>query len=143
MKIASFPMGIVLLLAVTGCSGYDQPVRQRGIVTLNGQPLAGFTVTLMSTENKRPSSGTTGDDGTFELMTFNPGDGALRGEYKVVINPPLALPGAFRPQVVKNPENKTVPAIHANYTNAQKTPLRRVIPAPEGEIRIELNENGS
>lgn len=140
--------GIVFLLALAGCSDENQPVRQGGIVTLEGQPLAGFTVTFMSPENRRPAWGTTDEQGRFELMTFNPGDGAPRGEYKVVVNPPPTpelfeqeLPGGPPAPVVK--ARKKVPSIHENYGSAQTTPLHRVVPAPEGTIRLELNKDGT
>src|ERR1700737_3459055 len=38
-------LGVALALGVAGCSAAGRPVRQKGVVTLEGQPLAGFTVT--------------------------------------------------------------------------------------------------
>ena len=80
--------GIAWLFALAGCSTEGRPVRQRGIVTLEGRPLAGFTVTFMSMQDKRPAWGVTDEDGRFELMTYDPKDGCLPGEYKIVLSSP-------------------------------------------------------
>jgi hypothetical protein len=130
-------LAIAWLPTLIGCS--DGPVRQAGVVTLEGNPLAQVTVTFMSTENKRPATATTDQDGRFELTTANHGDGAFPGEYKVVVRPateglPPGAPGA---------KSKKSTALHANYQDAKKTPLRRVVPAPDGEIKLELKNNGS
>ena len=140
--------GFAILFAMVGCSGADQVVPQRGIVTLNGQPLEGLRVTFFSTQNKTPASATTDEEGKFELTTFKPGDGVLRGEYLVVLasnapEPQIDIPGAPPRPVVVDSGKKAGPAIHANYRSPQKTPLRVVVPAPEGTIKLELNKTGS
>lgn len=58
-----------------------------GTVTYRGKPVPQATVVLMSlTSGGRGASGTTDESGKFELMTFEPGDGALPGEYKVRVS---------------------------------------------------------
>jgi hypothetical protein len=137
-----------LVLAGAGCSAGDRPVRQRGLVTLEGQPLAGVTVTFMSENNKRPAWGVTDDEGRFELTTYDPKDGCLPGEYKIIVTAPAPpLPGDLPPGLVApevlNAARRAFPPIHPNYQSAEKTPLRRVVPAPAGDIVLGLNNNGS
>src|SRR5437879_6432336 len=110
-------LGFALIVSMAGCSGNDRPVRQKVNVTLEGEPLAGVTVTFMSTANKRPAWGTTDEEGSFELTTYAAEDGAVPGEYKIIVNsatPPGAgdLPeGLISPEVIKASRRK-LPPIH-------------------------------
>src|SRR5262249_50056903 len=69
-----------------GCGG-KKPVKVEGTVTLDGEPLAGVTVSFRpkGDETGRSANGMTGSDGTFRLTTFMPNDGALPGEYTIVV----------------------------------------------------------
>ncbi len=136
--------GVFFLFSVVACSSKDRPVPQKGVVTLDGKPLAGYTVTFASTQDMRPAWGTTDEEGRFELTTYNPGDGALRGEYKVVLTSPTAFgPQKGGPKLPDAKSSQKVRPIHVNYQSVQKTPLTRVVPAPEGEIVLQLNKSGS
>src|SRR5262249_58322349 len=127
-----------------------------GIVTVNGQPLAGATVTFHpAEEGRRPASGRTDDDGTFELTTFHPGDGALPGTYKITVSKAVEEPlaedtqekgmagkkiyfgAAKKPKKKKNPAAKTaaspVPAI---YPDSVKKPLSPTV-APPGQVQLD------
>lgn len=147
-SLATSILGLIFLLALLGCTGNEQPVPQRGVVTLDDAPLAGFTLTFISTEKKRPAMATTDEQGKFELMTLSDGDGAMRGEYKVVVNSPNSDPGpavgVFAAPNGDSAVKKNVgPTIHPNYQNPQTTPLRQTIPAPEGLAIIKLNKGGT
>lgn len=77
------------LLAFAGCSGTEAVpgiVRVTGEVTLNGDPVEGATVTFQPEGAARAASGRTDAKGAFKLTTLNPGDGALPGNYKVMIS---------------------------------------------------------
>lgn len=137
---SAFLFGMVLMLASAGCSGQDQPIRQQGVATLDGKPLAGATLTFVSTENKRPAAATTGEQGNFEIMTLAPGDGALRGEYKVVVVMPTS--GTWGVPDSGEAQRKPAPEIHANYQGAATTPLRCAVPTSAG-IELKLNKDGT
>ncbi len=83
-------LGLVLptLLAVCGCGGggnLPELGRVSGIVTLDGAPLAGATVTFAPATG-RPSQGITGDDGRY-VLEYTPGNlGAMVGEHVVRIS---------------------------------------------------------
>lgn len=93
--------GVILagLGGLEGCgSGRPETVPVSGVVTLDGKPIEGANVMLYpdtgelagaGTQGKksdavgRPAVGATDKDGKFTLETFEPGDGALPGKYKV------------------------------------------------------------
>src|SRR5437879_2534229 len=83
---------------LAGCGGATIDVRGR--VLLDGAPVDRAAVTLVPVGKGHPASGITEPDGSFRLMTFKKQDGALPGEYKVIVTrtdaippPPDATPG--------------------------------------------------
>ncbi len=85
------PLFLVLVVAATlsGCSGKangPELARVKGTVTFQGQPLKNATVVFLpAQQGVRLASGTTDDNGRFELMTDVPGDGAVLGKHRVTI----------------------------------------------------------
>ncbi len=74
------------VLALSGCGG-GQPAdvgRVTGVVTLDGEPLAGAQVQFIP-ESGRPSSAETGSDGRYRLRYTMEADGALIGRHTVEI----------------------------------------------------------
>ena len=65
-------------------AGKPQLAPVTGLVTLDGKPVAGGTVLLLPKE-RRPALGHTDRNGRFTLSTFEEGDGALPGTYRVAI----------------------------------------------------------
>src|SRR5262245_4436516 len=87
MRLRGWYLGLLgaLALAGGGCGG-SGTVKVRGTVTLDGKPLSGAMVTFVPAEEKgRAASGATQADGSFRLTTFKPDDGALPGDYKVMV----------------------------------------------------------
>lgn len=138
-----------VFLTACGCGGPDQPVRVKGKVTLDGQPVEGATVTFLP-EGKtgRNANARTRADGSFELTTFAPNDGVLAGTYKVVVEyfEPRSALGTFHNQqeamqaAAKSQGQKKKPpryAIPSQYGDPARTPLKRTIPSG-GEILLEL-----
>lgn len=94
---------IVLLgIGLQGCGGSGRPktVPVTGVVTLDGKPIEGANVTFYPDTGEsaatggpqkktdaatRPATGTTDKEGKFTLKTFEEGDGALPGKYRVGI----------------------------------------------------------
>jgi hypothetical protein len=82
------------LLLLAGCGADESIAPVAGTITLNGQPLAGASITTqpMSAEGKEnPGSGSFGvtdDSGRFELELVKPPvPGAIVGEHRVMISP--------------------------------------------------------
>src|SRR5262245_8438961 len=136
---------MALLLALTGCSSKYKPVAVSGVVTLDKKPVEGATVYFYATgdaKEGRPAQGITDKDGKFYLSTLGNKDGALPGQYKVVIhkyvptNPSLKIPDfpntpegkAARDDFnYRNFEAKGIQpfknSLPAKYSNSETTPL--------------------
>ena len=71
----------VMLVAV-GCGGSDL-VSVKGKVTYDDKPVSSGTINFVSDNGS--SYGNLKPDGSYELMTIKPGDGALPGTYKVTV----------------------------------------------------------
>jgi hypothetical protein len=77
------------VLVCLGCSGGSKiegiaPVT--GTVTMNGSPVEGATVIFAPAgQGSRSASGKTDASGKFSLTTLQPGDGAMPGDYTVMV----------------------------------------------------------
>ena len=140
----------LIALAALGC-GDGKPVRVQGVVTLDGVPLDGATVTFMSSgDSMRPATGYTDQAGVFHLTSFKKDDGAFPGEYRVLVTktqpiepPPDANSGEpdavlKHYQSLRSQERKSLlPGLYAGY---ETTPLRCKVPA-DGKVVLELESN--
>jgi hypothetical protein len=152
---------LLLLLAASGCG--RRMVKLEGKVTLDGQPLEGATVTFNPQGGSGESaSGLTGSDGVFYLTTRTSGDGVAAGSYKVTITKSAVsdVPGGDQPnptdpksmiKAMKEYSDKHKPkegekkkpnqAVPAEYTNAEKTPLKCEVP-PDSPLEFKLRSKG-
>lgn len=69
-------------LVLTGCGSGLSPVS--GVVTIDGKPVEGATVTFVSDDGKQAASGQTDKDGNFTLSEGGV-PGARSGSYKVIV----------------------------------------------------------
>jgi hypothetical protein len=152
-----------LLLAasagVAGCSS-GGPVKVKGTVTLDGKPFPGASVTFIpAAEGGRSATGLTRADGSFELTTFKPEDGALPGEYKITVlyvepdksgeagdpskmDPKdmksffsrLSPQGRARAEAKERKARKVIPDV---YTDVKTTPLKSTVPVV-GKVELDL-----
>jgi hypothetical protein len=150
-------LGILALgLLLPGCSEKPKTVKVSGKVYgpdgKEGLPAAAEIV-FQPTESGRPATGIIYDDGSFRLTTFENGDGALPGRYKVVIrlvefvdreNNPAKLHAKLVDMTGQRAvERKQLPdIIHPNYLDPVRTPLTQEVPA-SGEVEIHLNKDGT
>ncbi len=80
-------LAVVSLAAIAGCgSGRPNTVSVEGTVTLGGKPVDGAAVMLIPDGQGKPASGQTDHEGKFLLKTFEAGDGAMPGKYKVTVS---------------------------------------------------------
>jgi hypothetical protein len=153
LRTRGIPLVIVLLVGLAGCGGKGiTPVR--GVVTLEGEPLAGATVLFMpeDEEEGRPATGFTSADGSFQLMTFKVNDGALPGTYRVLIKKTEAAQDQYAAERSakerakakfedKVAHNKKKPEVPEAYARFDKTPLRCTVPA-SGAVTFNLHKDG-
>jgi len=131
-----------VLVGTIGCGGGATPpprtILVTGVVTFAGQPLNKGTVTLqpLDTGDKslsRPAIGQIQSDGTFKLGTFKDGDGALPGEYAVLIASYENEPTAEE----YDAGVKRKSAIPEKYSNAISSGIVASVPK-EGKDSMEL-----
>jgi hypothetical protein len=85
----SLSVAAMLALAIIvagGCSnsGQFETSRVSGTVTLDGKLVQGGHVSFIP-ERGRSANGVIGSDGTFELTTYSPKDGATIGKHRVAV----------------------------------------------------------
>ncbi len=133
----------LVLLASAGCGSPPGLVPVKGTVTLDGKQLATASVQFVAQDpGGRDATGTTDEDGVFTLSTLKPGDGAIPGKYKVVIQastpvsgPPAAsMEDAQKSARDKAPRGITLPD---RYTRPDRTVLWQDVPA-SGPVVFEL-----
>lgn len=115
MKLAKVVSKLFLLTFVyaftVGCgsAGSSLPTLDaRGIVTFAGSPVADATVVFSpTTPDGRAATARTDDSGAFILSTLRPNDGALQGNYKVMIHKLTTTGGMSREEYEKNYEALT------------------------------------
>jgi len=104
----------------------------RGTVFLDGAPLAGAYVVLQARAGGKGGRGDarTEADGSFVLSTYQPGDGAVEGEYAVtvVLRQPF-VDAAGRPGPNQLPER---------YSKVETTPLRVEVKPGVNDLILEM-----
>lgn len=155
-------LGVLCVFAIlggVGCGGGAKTAKVEGILTLDGKPVPGATVIFMPVaQGGRSASGRVDEDGKFRLTTFSTDDGALPGEYKVVIRYSEGSkettgtdPSKFsdkdkadffkkmspkgRSEQDKLKKSSPIPDI---YGDTAKTPLKEVVP-PAGPVNLQLS----
>lgn len=130
-----------MMVIFAGCGGSDKPATTpvSGVVTFDGQPLTEGTISFFSmTESgkgvvNRPAIGILGAEGKYTLSTFAPGDGAIPGEYQVVVVSDSGVPS---PEEFAEKGAKIKSAIPAGYNSPTTSGLRAKV---EGSAAIVLN----
>lgn len=90
-----------LLAPAAGCGGRTV-VPVSGKITLEGAPVGHGTITFMPIKNSkdlplRPASSELDSEGQYYLSTFGSSDGAMPGEYNVVIESLISGPTLAKP----------------------------------------------
>lgn len=129
----------------------------KGKVTLGGNPVAGASVTFSpKTKGVPPAMGLTDAQGIYILTTYDAGDGAVEGTYKVMVykEAPKAEAATNQHDPTGKSGAKSGPPSHGGGPNAgkaggsgsllpekyskQDTPLEKTVKAGEQDIPIEL-----
>jgi hypothetical protein len=79
-------------IMTAGCGHGTAPVQGKVVFADNqaaATELDGYVITMESAERKISATGIIESDGTFLVSTFEQGDGAMPGAYRVAITPPL------------------------------------------------------
>jgi hypothetical protein len=119
---------LLTLGAVLGC-GQDGPTlaKVRGTVTYKNAPLK-FGSVVFQPEKGKLASGKIQPDGTFELTTNTPGDGAVVGTHRIRVvsssnqDPNVQNKGASGAELSTGKS-----LIPEKYTDLEKTPLKQEV----------------
>jgi len=88
--LAAAALSLAGVFSLVGCAddGLGKRFPVSGKVTYNGQPLKTGTVSFLPEDptTGRPAAGEIQPDGSYQLTTQTPGDGAMGGKYKVAIS---------------------------------------------------------
>src|SRR5262245_28305563 len=122
---------LVVVIVACGCgpTGDVAVYPVKGKVNFAGSPMAGggyISFVPTGKEAGAAAGGEIKEDGTYELMTYKPGDGSKPGDFKVCITQsvykePIATADGAKPAVAaaEVPEAKRIPAIY----NGKDSPL--------------------
>jgi hypothetical protein len=149
----------LLLIAISGLAGCGSGKKSLGTVpvtgrvTYQGKPVDKAVVAFDPQESQRPvATGITDSNGRFQLGTLAPGDGAVPGEYAVLISKAeTAAPvgGQMSPQDLKKAYEERQKAggktpdsvqslIPVKYSKANTSGLTALIKAQKNDFTFEL-----
>lgn len=137
IRLAMFS-GVLLLFAVVGCDGGPKMGTVKGVLKYNGEPISKGSVQFYPVAAGSMAAGALASDGSFELSTKTPGDGAVVGDYVVVVTPPSDVntlekelkPG--QPHLVKFED---IPVI---FRERQTSPLKAVVELGDNSFEFDL-----
>jgi len=139
-------ISLLLAAGLVGCGG-SRTSAVEGVVLLDGKPLVGAAIQFVPQETGRDATGETDKNGEFVMSTFNPRDGVVPGDYKVVIAPPVAkaepTPYASAEEAMAAaakappPKKAAGPTLPEKYTRPDQTPLMQKVPVKE-KLRFDL-----
>ena len=138
---------LCLFILPMGCSKGDRPAiaKAAGIVTLDGNPVEGATVTFEPVNGGRPCFGTTDLEGRYAITSYEEGDGAPVGDHYVSVIK-ITGPGAAAPtpdtamglseiappgtdkDKAEDPDKGTVYLVPRKYINAKTSGLKITVP---------------
>jgi hypothetical protein len=133
-----------------GCGGkVERPAmgRVHGTVTFDGKPVDKGRVTFTPVSGDGISGGTSAmspieSDGTYNLTTFDTGDGAIVGQHIVtVIVPTEDIVALNKPRADGSiPYILPKELIPKKYTDPKQTPLRNTVVAGDNTLNIDLKK---
>ncbi|QDT93840.1 hypothetical protein Pan161_55270 [Gimesia algae] len=140
MKLNMISLCSVLLLLsiMTGCGEQidkkpTAPVK--GIVTYEGKPLETGEVVFFPDSGEQIAHGKIQPDGSFQLTTYEEGDGAFPGTHKVTIISERDMEGIS----AEDPEASMEPSFIPTKYNMQKSSgLTAVVKEGDNEIKFDL-----
>ncbi len=125
------------LAVLASCAKPPPLFKVSGKAVYKGKPLTTGVVGFHHTDAKSPLvTGQIGEDGTFELTTKRPGDGAAPGEYTVTVT--SMLPGHGVEGMDKD-YRPPQPLIPLKFMRLDETPLRATVePRNDNVVNLTL-----
>ena len=144
-SLLSYPVMWLLCAAagaalLSGCGGSTYPVHGKVVFKDNqaaATELVDYVVTLESVDGKVGASGVVKPDGTFDISTHKPGDGAVPGKHRVALNPPATH------ELIEGPEAKPpAPLIPDKYGTFDTSGLEVTVDRSGQEVVVPVDRAG-
>jgi hypothetical protein len=130
-------IGSLIILTLLGCGGKQTTYRAGGKVKYgDGTPVTTGWVSFRSLNAEKENvvaRGAIQTDGTFELTTFKPGDGAVEGRHRAMVmalNPRNERTGASGPP--------PPPLVSSRYSNYETSGLEFTVTDSPSQNRFEI-----
>ncbi len=128
---------VLLLSMTTGCGGAPTAYLVHGTVVFpDGKPLTRGTVEFEALGQPKPitASGEIATDGTFQLGTYRPKDGAIAGEHRVAVIADYEIGTG-----VERPGELPPPQLHSKFRSFKTSGLKFTIKPKMNNILIEVD----
>jgi hypothetical protein len=141
ISLTTFP--VWLLVMMVGCSDNLPNVAPvRGVVEFDGKPLSGFqhAAVAFTPKGGRPAKGTISlKDGSFELSTYAPGDGARIGHHTVAVSATVDEPSAHSTDKYQGVRS----VIPERFANRDTSGLTYEVKPKSNFVRIRIRTDGT
>ena len=146
MRYRSVIGTLVILCFAVGCDSGPVIAPVSGVVKVDGKPLETGTIMFHPTSG-RPAVANIDKQGRYELQTYEPGDGALLGNYKVTVEAfftknapptPTSLEDEASMPVQRGPRPVTISLVPEDYGDETATPLKATVEDKDNEINFEI-----
>ena len=132
----SRPTGLCLIVCLLGCSPKVPLYPVTGTVEYQGKPLTTGVVAFHHSDGVSPlAKGEIQQDGKFTLETFQPGDGAVAGDYSVTVSSMIPGHGIEGQDADYRPPKPLIPI---KYMRLLETPLKASVEEKENVIKLSL-----
>lgn len=139
---SSRQIAALIVAALAGCSKAPtrtpvQEVPVKGVVTLDGKPLAQAEV-VFTTLSLGTFTAATKDDGSYQLSSSFGGEAVCKGPCKVTIQK-WEMPEGAQLQPDMSPQLQGAkPLLPPRYSDSEKTELKADVPESGGDFNFEL-----
>lgn len=143
-------IGLAIALTIAGCgTDPNKPKlgKVSGKVTYKGQPLTSGTITFTPEAGKGGETGQVatsqiGTDGSYELTTFDTGDGAILGQHVITVQTSQVDGNTLGQPKADGTFSYTVPKslVPNKYAAADTSPLRYTVAEGRATYDVELKD---
>lgn len=139
----SLVLGSIVLLVLVGCEteSVGEVVPAAGIVTLDGKPASGISITLVPQEGVkgRGGYGSTGEDGAFSLQSDTEVPGVPAGYYRMLFQKYAMPDGSPIPPDTSAADAGIINQLPPVYSHPEQSPVYVTFPTPDGQpLTIDL-----
>lgn len=138
-----FVLTAVAAVLLAGCEtdAIGEVVPAAGIVTLDGKPIAGVSISLVPQEGVegRGGYGTTGEDGSFSLQADTDVMGIPAGYYRIMLLKYAMPDGSPIPPDTSAADAGIVNLLPPVYSDPEQSQVYATFPTPDGQpVKIDL-----